>query len=193
MAKLYFRYGCLNSSKTANMLMVAHNYKEQDKKVLIFKPAVDTRTEKGIVKSRVGIETEAIVFNKEFNLYEYIREHIDAKAILVDEAQFLTKEQVKELAIVADDFNIPVLCYGLKNTYVDGELFDGVKALIFYADKLEEVKTECYFCSKKATQNLRVIDGKPIYEGDFIKIGDINKCEEYYISTCRKHYFSPPL
>lgn len=196
MAQLYFRYGTMNSGKTLQLLAVAHNYEEQNKPVLIFKPTTDTRSVKGKIESRVGINHEAIEINKESNLFQIVYKltsNINYECILVDEAQFLTKPQVKDLADIVDLLEIPVIAYGLKNSYVDGELFEGSQALLYYADKIEEIKTVCTFCNKKATMNLRIVNGKPIYEGNSIHVGDVKNGEDYYIPVCRNHYFQPEL
>lgn len=196
-SRLYFRYSVMNSAKSANLIMVAHNYKEQGKRVLLIKPNLDTRTSKGVIESRVGVSVPCIDIDKNDNLVEiYKREDnvVNSKfqAILVDEASFLTKEQVKQLAYIVDTFGIPVLAYGLKNSYIDSELFEGSKALLYYADKIEEIKNICH-CGKKAIMNLRVIDGKPVYDGEMISCGDTKPTSDYYIPVCRKHYYNPVL
>jgi thymidine kinase len=112
--------------------------------------------------------------------------------IIIDESQFLTKEQVKQLAYICDNFNIPIICHGLKNSYLDGELFEGSAALLYYADKIEETKNICK-CGRKATMNLRILNGKPIYDGNIINCGDTKPTDDYYIPVCRKHYFEPQI
>lgn len=196
MAQLYFRYGTMNSGKTLQLLAVAHNYEEQNKPVLIFKPTIDTRSSKGKIESRIGISHDAIEIDKESDLFQIVYKltwTIDYACILVDEAQFLTKPQVKDLADIVDLLGIPVIAYGLKNSYVDGELFEGSQALLYYADKIEEIKTICTFCNRKAIMNLRIVDDKPIYKGENIHVGDVKNGEDYYIPVCRKHYFQPQI
>lgn len=199
MAKLYYRYGTMNSSKTANLLMVAYNYKSQGKRVLSLKPSIDTRWEAEKIISRVGIESSCILVSPTQDIYTFIFNNIGEKgemlhAILVDEAQFLKKEQVKQLALVAEYLDVPVICYGLKSSYIDGELFEGSAALLYYADSIEEIKTICHYCNRKATMNLRVKDGKPIYTGEgAISLGDTVESEDYFIQTCKKHYYHPPI
>lgn len=194
MAKLFFKYGAMDSSKTANLLMTVHNYESQEADVLIFKPIDDTRSSRGMVESRVGLSHSCIDILKTDNLKNiYIKEskkNINIQAILIDESQFLTKQQVKQLCNIVDDFNIPVICFGLKNSYIDGELFEGSAALLYYAEKLEEIKNVCY-CGKKATMNLRILNGKPIYNGDIVNCGDTKTGDDYYTSVCRKHYYNP--
>jgi thymidine kinase len=184
----------MNSSKTANLLMVAHNYESQGKTIIIFKPSIDTRSSKGYIESRVGIKHICIDINEKVDIYKYIMDNIEPySAILIDECQFLTKKQVLELTEIADEMNIPIICYGLKNSYVKGEIFEGSLALLYYADSIEEIKTVCEYCNKKATMNLRILNGEPIYSGNTIKCGDIERENDYYIPACREHYFRPNL
>lgn len=196
MAKLYFRHGAMDSSKSANLLMAAYNYKKQGKTALILKPSIDSRSQKGFVESRIGVREECIDFAPDENILEVVKDELSKKrpdCILVDECQFLTKEQVLQLVQIVDNMDIPVLCYGLKNSFIPGKLFEGSEALLYYAESIEEIKTVCTFCDKKATMNLRVVGGKPVYDGKEITVGDTdNNCEEYYIPVCRKHYISPP-
>ena len=195
MSKLYFRYSTMNSAKSLNLLAVAHNYKEQGKDVLLLKPSLDTRSPKGLIESRVGISMPCIDIDKDENLVELFRREdrvINNKfeAILVDEASFLTKEQVKQLAYIVDKFDIPCLTYGLKNSYIDGELFEGSQALLYYSDEVEEIKNVCH-CGRKATMNLRIVNGEPVYNGEIINCGDTKPDNDYYMPVCRKHYYNP--
>lgn len=197
MAKLFFRYGTMDSSKTANLIMVDYNYREQGKHSVILKPILDTRSGQNKVKSRLGVEADCIDVTDKDDLEKLI-EGLVAKnpvdCVLVDECQFLSAHHVEELARVVDKLNIPVICYGLKNSYVKGHLFEGSQALLYYADSIEEIKTVCPFCSRKATMNMRVVNGKPVYSGEPVQVGDIDSSSsEYYIPVCRKHYFAPEL
>lgn len=198
MAKLYFRYGAMNSGKTANLLMVADNYINQGKNVIILKPDKDTRWDMaGEVKSRAIVSSQpAVLVNDSQDLFEYISEQLienKIAAILVEEAQFLTKEQVRQLAIVVDEKNIPVLCYGLRCSYLDGELFEGSAALMYWADTIEEVKNVCQYCTGKATKNLLRINGVPKYSGSFVVMGDVSGNDEIlFTPVCRRHYINPP-
>ena len=136
-----------------------------------------------------------IDIDKDENLVELFRREdrvINNKfeAILVDEASFLTKEQVKQLAYIVDKFDIPCWTYGLKNSYIDGELFEGSQALLYYADEIEEIKNVCY-CGRKATMNLRIVNGEPVYNGEIINCGDTKPNSDYYMPVCRKHYYDP--
>jgi len=198
MAKLYFRYGAMNSGKTANLLMVADNYINQGKNVIILKPDKDTRWNMAAeVKSRAIVTSQpAILVSDSQDLLEFIKEQVEKQkisAILVEEAQFLTGEQVRQLAIVVDSLNIPVLCYGLRCSYLDGRLFEGSAALLYWADTIEEVKNVCQYCTSKATKNLLRINGVPQYTGDFVVMGDVGgESEIVFTPVCRKHYLDPP-
>jgi len=198
MAKLYFRYGAMNSGKTANLLMVADNYINQGRNVIILKPDKDTRWSLATeVKSRAIVTSQsAILVNENRNLLKFIAEQLmekDIDAILVEEAQFLTAEQVRQLAIVVDTMNVPVLCYGLRCSYLDGKLFEGSAALLYWADTIEEIKNVCQYCSSKATKNLLRINGVPQYSGDFVVIGDVGSDSEVaFTPVCRMHYMNPP-
>lgn len=187
MAKLYFKYGAMNSGKSIEIVKVAHNYEEQNKSVKIYTSAVDTRTKVGLVASRTGLEREATPVTDDMNLFDEISS-IDTElyCILIDEAQFLKKHHILELADVVDQLNIPVMAFGLKNDF-SNELFEGSKYLLIYADKIEELKTICWFCHRKATMNLRFHDGKPVYKGEQIQIGG----NESYLPVCRSCYNNP--
>ena len=196
MAKLYFRYGAMNSGKTANLLMVAHNYMAQNKEVLILKPEKDTRWgADNEVKSRAIIGAfPATLIGETTDLMEIVSSREgQTHAILVEEAQFLSKEQVRQLAVIADDFDVPVLCYGLRCSFMDGALFEGSAALMYWADSIEEVKTVCEFCRGKATKNLLRINGVPRYAGDTdVVMGDVDGTEVKFTPVCRRHYLHPP-
>ena len=192
MAQLYFYYGAMQSSKSANLLMVAHNYRSQDKKVILMTPSIDDRSGVGVISSRTGMEEKAIPLGPEESVYSALKsELIDSNGnrknihcILVDEAQFLTAKQINSLSNIVDYFNIPVMCYGLKNDF-QNNLFEGSETLLLYADKIIEIKTICAKeeCGKKAIMNGRFIDGIIETEGAQVVIGD-----EQYIPLCRKCY-----
>lgn len=191
MAQLFYQYGCMNSSKSATLLMVAHNYESQGKKVLLFTPDVDDRSGVGVIASRVGINKKAHALSKDEDVFEIVKEKVNENnsekihCVLVDESQFLTREHVIQLTLVVDKLNIPVMCYGLKNDFKNN-LFEGSEALLVHADKIIEIKTICSKreCGEKAIMNLRLSDGEPVYEGQQVQIGD-----EEYLPVCRKHYF----
>ena len=186
MAKLYFYYSTMNAGKSTTLLQSDYNYRERNMHTLVYTAAVDDRFGKGKVSSRIGISREAKLFSKETSLFDEIKQANDQQplgCILIDEAQFLTKEQVYQLSDVADDLNIPVLCYGLRTDF-QAELFEGSQYLLAWADKLEELKTIC-FCGRKANFVYRINEqGQVLKDGDQIQIGGNDR----YISVCRKHY-----
>lgn len=182
MAKLYFRYGTMNSGKSIEVLRVAHNYEEQGKKVLLFTPAVDDRDGVGIVASRIGMQKDGIVVDDNLDMVGMAAAE-RPNCILIDEAQFLNKQQVLQLTEIADTLGIPVIAYGLRADFL-GQLFEGSYHLFALADKIEEIKTVCWYCDRKATMNMRLADGKPVFEGAQIQIGG----NESYLPVCRKCY-----
>lgn len=187
MAQLFFKYGAMNSGKSIEILKVAHNYKEQNKAVVLMTSALDTRSGVGNVSSRIGLEEQAIPIFEETNIFETIKNlTVQPYCILIDESQFLQKHHIIELTKIVDELAIPVMAFGLKNDFRN-ELFEGSKYLLLYADKIEEMKTICWFCHKKATMNLHYIDGQPVYEGDQVQIGG----NEAYYPVCRQDYFHP--
>ncbi|HEM2905613.1 thymidine kinase [Streptococcus suis] len=189
MAQLYYKYGTMNSGKTIEILKVAHNYEEQGKPVVIMTSALDTRDAFGVVSSRIGMRREAVAIDDEMDIFGYIEKMEPLPyCVLIDEAQFLRRHHVYDLARVVDELDVPVMAFGLKNDFRN-ELFEGSKHLLLLADKLDEIKTICQYCSKKATMVLRTQDGKPTYEGEQIQIGG----NETYIPVCRRHYFSPEI
>ena len=183
MSKLYFRYGAMGSGKTIDLLKVAYNYEERGQKVLIFTSALDDRYGVGKITTRVGLQRDAIIISRDFNIYKYVKDlNQKVDCILVDECSFLTKKQVYELGDIVDYLDIPVICYGLRSDF-RMELFEGSKHLMEIADKIEEIKTICE-CGAKATINMRFVDGKAITNGSQIWIGG----NDSYKSVCRKCY-----
>lgn len=180
MAKLYYRYGAMSSSKTANAIMVKYNYGEQGQNALLVKPAIDTRDGVHTVRSRSGIEDTCLLFH-EIDIEAVKRKEYDC--IIVDEAQFLSKEDVELLVKIVDDYNVPVICYGLRADF-SGNFFPGSLWLMAWADTIEEVKTICW-CGKKATCNAR-LDGK----GGITKVGEqvVLGAGDKYVGLCRKHW-----
>lgn len=180
MAKLYFYYGVMGSSKTANALMVHYNYHERMKKALLVKPDLDLRYGKHTVKSRIGLSNECEILS---NFMKYTPEEIKKyDCIIVDEIQFATKEEVDFLSDVVDELSIPVMCYGLRADF-QNNLFEGSERLITIADEINEVKTVCW-CGSKATCNARYNEKGIVREGEQIELGANDK----YIALCRKHY-----
>ena len=166
MAQLFFKHGAMNSGKSIEILKVAHNYEEQNKPVLLFTSGIDNRDEVGVISSRIGLRRAAIAIFDETNIFEVVKNYEEKLyCVLVDEVQFLKKEHVIQLTQIVDELNIPVMGFGLKNDF-QNELFEGSRYMLTYADKIEEMKTICWFCQKKATMNLRVDEqGKPVYTG----------------------------
>lgn len=178
MAKLYFRYGAMGCSKTANALVVRFNYEERGRHPLILKPIKDTRDGKKFKSRIAGLEHDCGYF-EEFKLSEIVK----FDCIIVDEAQFLTRAQVKKLCKVVDNYNIPVICYGLRADF-QGKLFTGSKALFEFADSIEELKTICW-CGRKAIMNARFDSNKKIIrDGKQCVIG----ANDMYVGLCRKHW-----
>ena len=191
MAQLFFIYGTMNSGKSIQLLSTAHSYREQGKSVLLLTPATDTRDGVGTINSRIGLSEEATIINPDTNLWELEGVNFffnGYDAILVDEAQFLTRHQITQLSEIVDQLNIPVMAYGLKNDF-SNHLFPGSEQLVLLADKLIEMKTTCKWCNRKATMNLRVVDNKPAYEGEQVEVGG----NEDYLSVCRYHYNTPNI
>ena len=191
MAQLYYRYSTMNAGKSIDLIKVAYNYEERGKHILTMAPSVDDRYGVGRITSRIGVFRPAIIVNRttdieQLFLEEEAKQHIDC--ILIDEAQFLTKQHVIQLARIVDIHGCPVLCYGLKNDFRN-ELFEGSHYLLVYADKIEEIKTICH-CGRKATMVARVDgSGHMITEGEQVVIGG----NDMYVSLCRKHYMAHDL
>ncbi len=195
MAQLFFRYGAMSSGKTIEILKVAHNYEAQGRKIALMTSGLDTRDGVGTVASRIGLHRKAIPVDDKMNLFDLVQakstkdeEAGDGKiaCVLIDEAQFLKKHHVLECARIVDELKIPVMAFGLKNDF-QNHLFEGSENLLIYADKIEEMKTICHYCGHKATMNLRINNGKPVYEGEQVQIGG----DESYYTVCRFHYFHP--
>lgn len=184
MAKLYFKYGVMGSSKTAQALITKFNYEERGMKVWLIKPQTDNRDDDGIIRSRIGLSETAYVLPVDENVYEtYVQMESKVDVIIVDESQFLGEDQVNQLAKIVIEFNIPVLCFGLRTDFRT-KMFPGSKRLMEIADSITEIKTICS-CGKKATINVRMDEhGKIITEGEQILIGG-NEC---YTAMCYQCY-----
>ena len=186
MAQLYFKFGAMGSSKSANALMARFNYEERGQDTLLVKPQLDTRDGDHMVRSRIGLEHPCIYFHEMQQMADSDLQKF--ACIIVDEAQFLTKEEGYYLVHLVDDCNIPVICYGLKADF-KGELFPGSYQLLVLADKLEEVKTICW-CGKKAAFNARFDEhGHVVKEGAQVVLGANDK----YIGLCRRHWMAGDL
>ena len=186
MAQLYFKYGAMGSSKTANALMARFNYEERGQETLLVKPQLDQRDGEHMVRSRIGLTHPCVYFHEmEAMSDEELKRYA---CIIVDEAQFLTREEVRHLVHLVDECDIPVMCYGLRSDF-KGELFPGSYELLVMADKIEEVKTMCW-CGKKATFNARFDEhGNVLKEGAQVVLGANDK----YIGLCRRHWMSNDL
>lgn len=189
MAQLFFEYGVMASGKSIEILKVAHNYSQQNRKVLLLTSSLDDRTHVGEISSRVGMKHDAGVIYPNTDIELLVSNMNELPAIvLIDEAQFMNRTQVLQLTRIVDVMNIPVMAFGLKNDF-SNHLFPGSEALLIFADKLEEIKTLDTFGTNKATMNLRIHNGQPVYEGEQIEIGG----DENYLPVSRKHYFHPDM
>ena len=186
MAKLYFYYSTMNAGKSTTLLQSSFNYRERGMNTLLLTAALDDRFGRGKVASRIGLEQEADLFDDNINVFQHVitrnvQQRVDC--VLVDEAQFLSKDQVWQLSEVCDQLKIPVLCYGIRTDF-RGELFDGSRWLLAWADELHELKTICH-CGKKANMVVRVDEnGQAIRQGSQVEIGGNDR----YVSLCRRHF-----
>lgn len=186
MAKLYFYYSSMNAGKSTALLQSSYNYRERGMNTLVLAPDFDDRYGVGKVTSRIGLETAATAFRRDQDLFKLISQALDKTplhCVLIDEAQFLTKDQVFQLGEVTDELSIPVLAYGLRTDF-QGEPFEGSQYLLAWADNLKELKAIC-FCGGKATMVIRLAeDGNAITQGSQVEIGGNDR----YVSMCRKHF-----
>ena len=186
MAKLHFFYSTMNAGKSTALLQSNHNYFESNLKTLLFIPIAIGEKSKGKIVSRIGLEAKATIFNSQYNFIKEIKklDFSDISCIFVDEAQFLTSQQVHDLSEIADEFNIPVMCYGIRTDF-QGKLFEGSSELLALADNLNELKTICSECDKKATMVMRLdSEGNVVLEGKKILVGG----NDIYKTVCRKHF-----
>ena len=186
MAKLHFFYSTMNAGKSTSLLQSNHNYLESNVDTIIFLPDETNKSSKGQIVSRIGLKAKAVIADKDFNFIVYIKKNKTSKlsCILIDEAQFLSKIQIRQLGEVADKLNIPVMCYGIRTDF-RGELFEGSSELLALADNLIELKTICYDCGRKATMVVRIDkDGGVVTKGSKIQIGG----NDQYTPVCRKHF-----
>lgn len=185
MAKLYFKYGAMGSSKTAQALITKYNYEENNLKVWLMKPSADTRDGEAVLKSRIGLEAKVEVISPDRDIYQRFREKQvgTCDVIIVDECQFLTEDQIDQLRNIVNDFNIPVMCFGLRTDF-QTRLFPGSRRLMEVADTIQEIKTICD-CGAKATVNARIDEnGHIITEGAQVVLGG----NDSYIAMCHKCY-----
>lgn len=192
MKKLYFKYGVMGCSKSAQALMTAFNYKEKGYSVLLMKPSIDTRghdKENPMIISRIGLKESCQVFGRNTNLVNFYKSFGSPQIVIVDEVQFCTKKQIEQLKTLSED-DVVVICYGLKTNF-KSELFEGSKRLIELAESLQEIKTVCR-CGAKATMNARIVDGYVVTEGKEIQIGG-DESYEGMCYSCYKKYQKQPL
>ncbi len=186
MAKLYFHYSTMNAGKSTILLQASYNYRERGMQTYLITARLDNRAGEAKIASRIGIDDDADTFESGEDLYAKIQTRLEqgpCACVFIDESQFLTKEQVWQLARAVDDLNVPVMCYGLRVDF-QGELFPGSAALLALADEMREARTICH-CGKKATMVVRMDgDGNVITDGDQVQIGG----NESYLSLCRKHW-----
>ena len=186
MAKLYFNYSSMNAGKSTMLLQANHNYIERGMKPRIYTSDLDNRFGKGEIVSRIGLKAKSNIFTSKTDIYMDIlnfRKNSIVDCVLIDEAQFLTQNQVSQLGKVVDELDIPVLTFGIRTDF-QGNLFEGSKYLLAWADNLKEIKTVCH-CGRKATMVLRLnANGEVVSDGTQIEIGG----EEKYVSVCRKHF-----
>jgi len=186
LAKLYFSYSAMNAGKSTLLLQASYNYQERGMDTLLLISAIETRVKQGEITSRIGLHQTADIFSSEDDIFEFIRVRAEGKniaCIFIDEAQWMSDEQIWQLAAVVDQMNIPVMCYGLRTDF-QGKLFPGSAGLLAIADEIREVRTICW-CGKKATMVVRLDgDGKPIEEGEQVFVGG----NDSYVSLCRKHW-----
>ena len=183
MAKLYFKYGAMGSSKSANALITKFNYEERGMKVWLIKPSIDTRYGKHILKSRIGLSAEADIINENDSIIGMLNEKNNVDVIISDECQFFTASQIDELREIVDFKDIPVMCFGLRTDFKT-QLFEGSKRLFEVADSITEIKTICS-CGRKATVNARIdFDGNVMTKGRQVLLGDNDR----YIAMCHRCY-----
>ncbi|MDE3045202.1 MAG: thymidine kinase [Verrucomicrobiota bacterium] len=182
MAKLYFRHGTVGSAKTLNLLAVAHNYRQQGKKILAMKPDLDTRFGRERIKSRSGLEMQADVLIMSEQSLQGI-DYNGVSCILVDEAQFLSGKVIEALRQICLQWDLPIICYGLRTDF-KSRLFEGSMRLMELADSIEEVKATCYFCNRKSIMNLKHVNGVAVSEGPSVELG----ADEKYFPTCFRCY-----
>ena len=191
MAKLYFKYGAMGSSKTAQALITKYNYEENDMKVWLIKPSADTRDGAATLRSRIGLEAAVEVIPPEVDIYaRFLGSRVRrCDVIIVDECQFMTEKQIEQLRTIVDEQKIPVLCFGLRTDFLT-RLFPGSRRLMELADVIEEIKTMCD-CGAKATVNARISDGYIVTEGAQVVLGGndsyIAMCHRCYINGIREH------
>ncbi len=190
MAKLFFRYSAMNAGKSTSLLQIAYNYEEQGQRVQLYTAGIDDREGVGVIASRLGLQRPASIFDASTNFWDSLQGESALACVLIDESQFLTPAQVRQLHQLAHTRNIPVICFGLRSDF-QGKPFDGAAYLLTLADDLEEIKTICA-CGRKATMNIRLNDaGQRVREGEQVEIGGNNR----YQQVCARCFYAeiPPV
>ena len=190
MAKLFFRYSAMNAGKSTSLLQIAYNYEEQGQRVQLYTAGIDDREGVGVIASRLGLQRPASIFDGNTNFWDLLQSQSALACVLIDESQFLTPAQVRQLHQIAHTRNLPVICFGLRSDF-QGKPFDGSAYLLTLADDLEEIKTICA-CGRKATMNIRVDDaGQRVREGEQVEIGGNNR----YQQVCARCFYAekPPV
>ena len=181
MKRLYFKYGVMGSSKSAQALMTAFNYRQKGYNVMLMKPSIDTRESSDIISSRIGLESPCVTFDKDANIIDIVHSHSEVQVVIVDEVQFCSAKQIDQLKFLTEE-DIVVLCYGLKTNF-KAELFEGSKRLFELAESIQEIKSVCR-CGAKANFNARIANGYVVTHGDEIQIGG----DETYEAMCYACY-----
>ena len=190
MAKLFFRYSAMNAGKSTSLLQIAYNYEEQNQRVQLYTAGIDDRLGVGVISSRLGLQRQAAIFDANTDFWAALQGEQSLACVLIDESQFLSPEQVRQLHRIAHGRNIPVICFGLRSDF-QGQPFPGAAHLLTLADDLEEIKTICG-CGRKATMNIRVDDnGQRVREGEQVEIGGNNR----YQQVCARCFYAekPPV
>lgn len=184
MAKLFFRYSAMNAGKSTALLQIAYNYEEQGQRVLLFTAAIDDRSGLGCIASRLGLQRQAGVFDADTNFFAQLVDEKCLACVLIDEAQFLSPDQVRQLHRLSNVCNLPVICFGLRSDF-QGNAFPGAAQLLTLAEDIEEIKTICA-CGRKATMNIRMDDaGQRVHAGEQVEIGGNNR----YQQVCARCFY----
>ena len=184
MAKLFFRYSAMNAGKSTALLQIAYNYEEQGQRILLYTAAIDDRSGAGCIASRLGLQRQARVFDANTDFFAMLNAEVDLACVLIDEAQFLSGEQARQLHRLANVRNLPVICFGLRSDF-QGNAFPGSAQLLTLADDIEEIKTICA-CGRKATMNIRMDDnGRRVHAGEQVEIGGNNR----YQQVCARCFY----
>ena len=185
MAKLFFRYSAMNAGKSTSLLQIAYNYEEQGQKVLLFTAGIDDRSGLGVIASRLGLQRQAATFDAVTDFWALLQDPTEVACVLIDESQFLTPEQVRQLHRLANTHNLPIICFGLRSDFM-GQPFPGSAHLLTLADDIEEIKTICA-CGRKATMNIRTTDtGERVRDGVQVEIGGHNR----YQQVCARCFYA---